>query len=970
MGDSLMAVFGVPLAHDDDAERAVAAGLAMRDVTGDLAFSIGVNSGELTATTVAGEQGTTVIGDVVNVAARLEKVAGPGEVLCGSLTAELAGRRVEFREREPVLLKGKAQPVEVYEAVSLRTRDGTAAGDVRLIGRDEELAFLRAQWRRMRRDRRARFVLLCGEAGSGKTRLVDELTALCAGDGIVVRTEYPGYGAMGGAHVAAEIVRQLGPTRDRAVEARLRSIGGELDPSLQTIEPTALRQEQTWAFGRLLQERAAEAPVLVVVDDLHRGGARTLEMLADLSTRLGEVPLLAVLAGRTEPGDWLTRFPAATTIRLSPLDRANAASLAGEFVRDKPLSPQAAEFFVERAGGNPLYLRELVAMARARGALVDEGGRYGLVAHAAIPASLQALLAARLDALPARQKQVLQYVAVLGEGADAERVARLGDGDAAASLRALADEGLVQEREDGRFVTVDPLLREVAYETLPRNVRGELHRRAASLARDSDERARHLDRAAKYLADDEQAAAETAEALAAAAEELIAVSRHLDALPLLERAAAVGPLRAASLLALAGIQGITGREEEALQTLARIPDDPGHPELAAERDHTAANTMTFRDPAWAAPRLEAAAERWHALGNPEKEAWARANAGVAWFNLSRMEEAAVHLAAGLALFERVGDRWGAVNTASFLALVTPTDPRVPQWLSDALELADAAGDRSRQLGALTTLMWHYFFRSFCGMPEETAEAEGFARRVAEIGEDVGAVDVAVHGRALLAIMARSTGRLDEAVSQVDAVQRLSGRLRHAEPWLGWAASFSLTVARGTASAAPPYPPEELQDPVASVAKLIVDTELMLAGRGHEVLARRPPESGNQLPFGEMAGLLAAVTLHLGGRSGEAAPKARLAAGAARALGARAAEVAALALLAEIEGDLAGLPPLTAIGAGETGIARSIGEMLVLRAYAAAGDVEAADRLRRSAEAMAMPGLAAEVPCVSPAAPAR
>ena len=121
MGDSLMAVFGVPVAHDDDAERAVAAGLAMRKLGGDLVFSIGINSGEVMATSVGRSGDSTVIGDTVNVAARLEKAAGPGEVLCGSLTAELVGGRAVFRARQPVILKGKREPVEVWEAVGVGT---------------------------------------------------------------------------------------------------------------------------------------------------------------------------------------------------------------------------------------------------------------------------------------------------------------------------------------------------------------------------------------------------------------------------------------------------------------------------------------------------------------------------------------------------------------------------------------------------------------------------------------------------------------------------------------------------------------------------------------------------------------------------------------------------------------------------------------------------------------------------------
>ena len=127
MGDSVMAVFGVPVAHDDDAERAVAAGLAMRELGGDLAFSIGINSGEVMAATVGRAGDFTVIGDTVNVAARLEKVASAGEVLCGRLTVDLAGRGAVFRERRPVLLKGKREPVEVWEAVR-PPPDGRAAG--------------------------------------------------------------------------------------------------------------------------------------------------------------------------------------------------------------------------------------------------------------------------------------------------------------------------------------------------------------------------------------------------------------------------------------------------------------------------------------------------------------------------------------------------------------------------------------------------------------------------------------------------------------------------------------------------------------------------------------------------------------------------------------------------------------------------------------------------------------------------
>src|SRR5437588_4124431 len=165
IGDALMAVFGVPQAHDDDAERAVAAALAMRELGGDLAFSIGINTGEVMATAVGRDGDVTVIGDAVNVAARLEKAAAGGEVLVGPLTAELAAGGIAFRDRQPVILKGKRDPVPVFEVLGLRARQAPAVEQPPLVGRDDELAFLRSEWRRVVRDRRASVVLVTGAAG-------------------------------------------------------------------------------------------------------------------------------------------------------------------------------------------------------------------------------------------------------------------------------------------------------------------------------------------------------------------------------------------------------------------------------------------------------------------------------------------------------------------------------------------------------------------------------------------------------------------------------------------------------------------------------------------------------------------------------------------------------------------------------------------------------------------------------------
>ena len=950
MGDSMMAVFGVPVAHDDDAERAVAAGLAVRALGGDLAFSIGINSGEVMATAVGAAGAVTVIGDTVNVAARLEKVAAPGEVLCGRLTAELAGRRIWFRERQPVVLKGKQEPVGVWEAVALRPVDVEPEADgPPLVGRDDELSFLVAQWRRVRRDRQNHDVLLCGEAGSGKTRLVNELARVASTDGTVIRVTYPAYGSMGGTRVAAEVIRQLGPAHDTEVTARLRSIGGELDPSLKSIDPAGIPQEQMWAFARLLQEKAADRPLMLIIDDMHHSGDRTLEILGELSGRIGSVALLTVLAGRTEPGQWLTRFPAATTVRLGPLSRADAALLANSFVGDKPLASDAADFLVDRASGNPLYLRELVAMARSRGSLVDDGGEYRLATHATIPATLQALLAARLDALEPNMKLCLQHVAVVGEAATAEQVASLGSSDAASTLRSLVEVGLLRHSSDGHFDAADAMLREVAYETLPHNIRGELHRQAAALVATPEERARHLDRAADYLPDDLALAAEAIASLVVAGQAFAEASRHLDAVRLLERARTLGCLEPAALLTLAKMQALGSRHEDALNTLSLVRDDPDDPTIGVERDHTAAASTMFSDPSSALPGLKEAADRWHALGNPTKEAWARGNAGVAFFNLSLMHEAAIELEQALKIFDDNGDRAGAVAVSSFLCLVIPTDPRVSGWLADALEFADAAGDRSRQINVLTTLTWNHFIRSFCGGTPDMAEAEGFARRLTEVAEEIGARDQAVHGWSLLAIMARLSGRLEEAAEHAIALQRVSG-WHHNEPWLGWAASYVVAVARGATGAAPPFPPHTWRDPVVGMAEIVIEAELTIAGRVGETLARLETIERPQLgPISDLARVFHALALVLAGRVEEARPWVERASAAALALKATTTAAAADALWAEITGDTSGLPPAPRS-------ATSVTDMLVLRAYAGQGDTAAGETLRRGAEDLAMPGL--------------
>ncbi|HAM02726.1 MAG TPA: hypothetical protein DCQ30_10965 [Acidimicrobiaceae bacterium] len=952
MGDSLMAVFGVPVSHDDDAERAVAAGLAMRQLGGDLVFSIGVNSGEVMVSAVGGDD-VTVIGDTVNVAARLEKAAGPGEVLCGRLTTELARHRVEFEERQPVLLKGKSEPVEVWAARKVRRgADGPGGERSELVGRDDELAFLEMQFRRVRDDRRGALVVLCGEAGSGKTRLLDEVQGLAAGPANVVRAAYPSYGVLGGLQVAAELIDQLGPSSDPEVQARVRSVIGELDPSLAAIDAAGIEREQLWGLGQLVKEKAGDRPLVVLVDDVHGADDRTLELISQLALHLRELPVLTVLAGRTEPAGWLSRFAAANTLRLQALGPAQSEALAEALVGE-PLSDDARRSFAEMSKGNPLYLRELVAMARAGRMLTPDDTGYALSASGAVPASLQALLAARLDALERAQKVAVQHLAVLGD-ATAGEVETLSGGDCSSALGLLDDGGLVRQGPDGRYEIADPLLAEVAYDMLPRTTRGELHRRAAASGR-SDARVRHLERAADYLAGDPDIAREAAEALAEEGHALAEGFRFLDAIRLLEKAVALGMRRPSALLELGKIQGQCGRVEDALATLALVPDDPAEPAVAVERDHCAANVKVFTDPSAAIPGLEAAVEQWHALGNAEKEAWANANVGVAYFYRSEMHESARALDRAVDLFESIGDRAGTVSTTSFLGLARPDDPRVEGWLTDALEWTRHTGDRNRRSAILATLAWRHFFLSLCGAASDTATAEDLALQLATISEELGLTDMAIHGRSLRTIIFRLTGRLDGAKCEAATLARLHEPTHHhTESWLAWAAGFVVALATDAPTAAPPFPPEDSVDPVVTVSGVVVNAGLILAGRAAEAAERQARVRPITGPLVGAAGIIPALGLALLDQGGEAALSmldAALEAG--RGFGSSPLQLAAQALL----GELSGRPAEVKAEPGRV----SLADAIVLRAAAVRGDAEAAEALRQLAGALAAPGLLVGLP---------
>jgi class 3 adenylate cyclase/tetratricopeptide (TPR) repeat protein len=494
IGDGFMVVFGVPVVHEDDALRAARAALEMRAALEPLNEELGrrwdvhlrthtgINTGEVVVGESFDGQPLT-LGDTVNVAQRLESAAGPSEILVGPATARLLRDAARLTPVEPLQLKGKATPIEPWRLHSIGPDRERAHRPADLVGRRAELCLLRDAFDGVVASRRPALVTVVGPAGIGKSRLSRELTAAVAERATVLVGRCLPYGEGITYWPLAEVVRRLTGFPDEAAIAALAAP----DPDAQRIAARVARvagfepggvtvEESHWAVRRLLEIRAAQHPVIVVIDDVHWAEPTLLDLLDHVWTYAGDVPLMAICNARPEllerRPDWGDR---GTVVPLGPLADAEAAALldqlgagAGDDERARVLAT---------AEGNPFFLEQVVAM-RA------EPGRAG----AGPPDSIQALLAARIDGLPPPERAVIEVAAVEGRtfhlGAAAEL---LGHRDPAA-LDALVD-ALVRRQlirpsggelpgERGyRFAHI--LIRDVAYGLIPKTRRADLHERFA-----------------------------------------------------------------------------------------------------------------------------------------------------------------------------------------------------------------------------------------------------------------------------------------------------------------------------------------------------------------------------------------------------------------------------------------------------------------------------------------------------------
>jgi class 3 adenylate cyclase len=515
IGDAVMAVFGAPIAHEDDPERAVRAALAIRDWIrdeGELEARVAVNTGEVLVSLEPspGAERGLVAGDVVNTASRLQTAAPVNGVLVGETTYNATSRVIEYSELPPVEAKGKAEPVPVWEAVQARSRYGADVSyqpRTALIGRERELELLVGALARVRQQSSPQLVTLVGVPGIGKSRLVHELFASVEAQADLIywrQGRSLPYGEGVAFWALGEILKAhagiLEGEPEEQAAAKLRAVVDEAVPEGEDAqwvttrlgpllglgdagELGADRRTESFAAWRRFFEGLAELdPLVLVFEDLHWADEGLLDFVDYLIEWAGAVSILVVATARPElltrrPG-WGGGKPNAATISLSPLTEEETAKLLHGLLERAALPAELQARLLERAGGNPLYAEEFARIA-------SESGDGDLP----LPESVQGLIAARLDALDGAEKTLLQDAAVVGKVFWQGAVAAVGG---RASTHALDDslhrlerrEFIRRERRssvegDTQYSFAHTLVRDVAYGQIPRADRAEKHRRAA-----------------------------------------------------------------------------------------------------------------------------------------------------------------------------------------------------------------------------------------------------------------------------------------------------------------------------------------------------------------------------------------------------------------------------------------------------------------------------------------------------------
>jgi class 3 adenylate cyclase/tetratricopeptide (TPR) repeat protein len=810
IGDAVMAVFGAPVAHEDDPERAVRAALSIRDglaEEGELEIRIGITTGEalvaLGARPDAGEGMAS--GDVVNTAARLQSAAPVNAILVDETTFRSTERAIEYGEPKSIEAKGKAAPVLVHEAQHARARVAVErVGGAQLVGREQELTLLRETLVRVIRERAPQLVTLVGVPGIGKSRLVYELfqtiedgsfglvfwrhgRSLPYGDGVtfwalgemvkaqagILESDTP---AQAGEKLGAAVARFVDEPSEAAwLERHLRPLAG-----LESEEPWEgdRREESFAAWRRYLEAIADEHPLVLVFEDIHWADDLLLDFVDHLVDWASGVPLLVLGTARAEllarrPG-WGGGKVNSSTIQLSPLSNDDTARLLHDLIGSAVVDAELQTRLLEHAGGNPLYAEEFARMLASRPDEVE------------LPETVQGIIAARLDTLPAEEKELLQDASVLGRvfwlGALGRERWTLEE-----RLHVLSRKEFVTRNRrstvagEDEYVFRHALVRDVAYEQIPRAARVDKHLAVAgwleSLGRSDDHAemlAHHFASALEYasasgrqhpaLAERGRVALREAGDRARSLSSFAAAARYYGQALALD---AVDPTDQADLLFRRGralFHAADPDSEAVLEEARSVLLDVGDAERAAEADAVLAELWWYRGEA---ERSSAHLERAYGLVTdlPPSAARAHVVSQVARYRmLAGLHEEAIRVAAeALAMAEDL-------DLPELQAHALDTIGTARTWMGDARGLEDL--ERAVDIASAT------------GSPEVARASNnlsvsvwvlGDIRRGLELMEDavahaerLGLGNLAKFTRNVRIWLLFRTGRWDEAVPPTDA----------------------------------------------------------------------------------------------------------------------------------------------------------------------------------------------------------
>ncbi|MDP8930687.1 MAG: AAA family ATPase [Actinomycetota bacterium] len=826
-GDGLLAIFGAPVAHEDDPERAVRAGLDLvaliQEAAGellpgsqdDLSIRVGISTGPVVVGTVGGELRSeyTALGDAVNVAARMQAAARPGRVLVTAETYRHVASVVEVLDLGPIVVKGKEAPVHAYEVVDLRADVlSRASSDSPLVGRADELAHLEEALAAVVAGR-GRTALVLGEPGIGKSRLVQELQTRASELGEVqwAQGRCLSFGANLAYHLVVDLVRGLVvlPAGEHGLLARevldktledlpgtdaveaadlAHLLGLPLEgverQRLEALEPAAVQARYLAALRKLVGGVSAVRPLVVVCEDVHWADPSSVDLLTRLLPAVEETPLLLVLIGRPERdvpgwrlvGEVRTRFgEALIELTLGPLPQQVSRELADTLAVRHPLAQRLSHVVAAKAEGNPLFVEELVRM------LLDRLPQQANVAVdgatlAEIPDNLHALLLARIDRLPGAARRLLGVAAVIGREFPAalldEVVAQETDADASGRrLGTLEAAGLLRmtsARPELVYAFRHALIQEAAYSSLLRSERRRLHMVVGgALERLYPQRrgelAGQLARHFEQAGREERAAPYQLEA----GQQALRRFAHREALDLLEKAAAHA--------------GRTGDDDRSLRF--RLATLLGLGEARRANGDIPTAKATFE---------EAAAL---ARDRSDVESLARAALG----------------------YGKASDVWGVDETLRGLledALTRlgedpgPLRARVMARLAQALyydpdqerrrELIDAAVHEARHLDDDAALAEVLSARHTLGGPDDLDQRLDDATRVVEIAQRIGDWDLELRGRGWRVVDLLAGGHVEAAWQEMEQHAELARRLNdplHLRDVIAWQAMRAALTGR-------------------------------------------------------------------------------------------------------------------------------------------------------------------------------